>query len=40
MTTKPPLRPATPIDAELAEPATDEVTKIEKKKQEAAKERD
>jgi len=31
----PPLRPATPIDIELAKPHPDEMTEIERKKHEA-----
>ncbi len=32
---KPPLRPATPIDVELAKPHPDEMTKLERKREEA-----
>ena len=32
---KPPLRPATPIDIELAKPHPDEMTELEKKREEA-----
>lgn len=35
MTTKPPLRPASPIDAELAKPHPEDVTEIEKQKRKA-----
>lgn len=32
---RPPLRPATPIDVELAKPHPEETTEIERKKQES-----
>lgn len=35
---KPPLRPATPIDIELAKPHPDEMTELEKKREEAERE--